>query len=170
MKNLIEKFLQSVLKLEGPDACWLWTGFCGKRKNKNYGYCYLLEGEQQAHRVSFRLFKEPIPDGAHILHNCDNPPCVNPDHLRAGTPQDNVDDRESRGRSRHHTGEAHGRAKLSQDQVNEIRQSYIPLSNGICIPKGHTRIGSFQHIADKYGVSKRTIRLIILGETWKITN
>lgn len=168
LNTTLEKFMSRVFLPGEKDGCWLWMGPRGKRRNKNYGYCYLLKPEQQAHRVSYVLFKGPIPEGAQILHKCDNPPCVNPKHLRAGTPQDNVNDRIKRGRSRHPAREKHGRAKLTEEQVAKIRSSYKP-SKPVYLAKGEVRKGSFQFLANKYGVSKRTIRLILLNEIWKIT-
>jgi hypothetical protein len=162
-----EKFMARVsTHPTDKNSCWLWMGPRGKRKNKNYGYCYLLKPEQQAHRVSYMLFKGPIPAGAQILHKCDNPPCVNPKHLRPGTPQDNVDDREKRGRSRHPIGTAHGRAKLTEKQVEEIRTSYIPVLKPI---KGEIQIGSQQFLANKYGVTKRAIRLILRNISYRVS-
>lgn len=145
------------------DGCWLWMGPRGKRKNKNYDHCHLLKNEQLAHRVSYTLFKGLIPAGAQILHGCDNPPCVNPKHLRAGTAQDNVDDREKRGRSRHPSGVAHGRAKLTEKQIAKIRASYIP---GLKPIKG-IQTGSQQFLANKYGVTKRAIRLILRNISYR---
>lgn len=169
LNTIKEKFMSRVSLPADPNGCWLWMGPRGKRKNKNYGYCHLMKPEQQAHRVSYMIFKGLIPDGAQILHKCDNPPCVNPKHLRAGTAQDNVNDREKRGRSRHPKGIEHGRAKLTENQVKKIRASYVPCAKGVCFGKGEIQKGSFQFLANKYGVSKRTIRLIILNEIWKIT-
>lgn len=165
--NIIEKFMTSVSKPNGEEGCWIWTGYLGKRRNKNYGYFHLIKGECLAHRASYMLFKGPIPEKLQILHNCDNPPCVNPNHLYAGTAQDNVDDREKRGRSKHAIKESHGRAKLTEENVKEIRSTYIPnLSAG----RGGLKINSQQYFANKYGVTKRVIRLILRNETWKDPN
>lgn len=65
--------------------CWEWTG-----SRNNHGYGTL--GDQYAHRVSYELHRGAIPDGLVVLHQCDNPPCVNPNHLGMGTQWDNVQD------------------------------------------------------------------------------
>ena len=144
------------------DGCWVWTGARHKRKNKNYGICnFAAIKDKDAHRVSYRLFKGLIPKEKHILHSCDNPPCVRPDHLRIGTPQDNVDDRENRGRSRHASGEKHGRAKLTWREIKEIRAAYVPGK-----PTYKPQINSQNYLARKYNVTKHLIKLIIHRQIW----
>ena len=108
-----------------------------------------------AHRVSYELYHGEIPDGMEVCHTCDNPCCVNPEHLFIGTRQDNVDDRERKGRNITFTGEEQPCAKLTKKAVKDARweRAY----------KGT----SFQKLADKYGVSKRTIQNAINGKTWK---
>jgi hypothetical protein len=77
-------------------GCWEWQLYTDP---KGYGRTVMYDGEVLAHRLSYREFKGPIPDGLHILHSCDNPRCINPDHLRAGTNAENVQDRVKRLRS-----------------------------------------------------------------------
>ena len=79
----------------GGDRCWEWQGYLDK---KGYGRCAPVNGEVLAHRVSYEEFIGLIPDGLHVLHSCDNPRCINPNHLRVGTNDDNVADRHERGR------------------------------------------------------------------------
>jgi HNH endonuclease len=165
--NIIEKFMIKVSKPDGENGCWIWTGYLGKRKNKNYGHCHLLPPEQMAHRVSYILFNGPIPEGMQILHNCDNPPCVNPNHIRSGTAQDNVNDRVNRGRSRHPSGTEHGRSKLTSNQIAKIRSSYVPGKAGGKRGKPGALKNSARYLAEKYGVTKRTILLIIRNESYK---
>lgn len=81
-----------------PDECWPWTG--GKQ-GKGYGQFFLPGGKPiGAHRYSWMLANgQEIPAGMHVLHSCDNPPCVNPAHLRVGWPRDNSRDAIERGRN-----------------------------------------------------------------------
>lgn len=83
--------------IENPDnGCWEWTG--GKN-NVGYGMFRDGAGMRTAHRVSYELHKGKIPKGKHVCHSCDNPKCVNPDHLWVGTHQDNMQDRSRKNRN-----------------------------------------------------------------------
>ncbi len=79
------------------DTCWLWTG---AHNNAGYGQFYVRarRGSVLAHRWSYEHHNGPIDDGLFVMHSCDNPPCVNPDHLGLGTNQDNIDDKTAKGR------------------------------------------------------------------------
>lgn len=81
---------------------------------KPYGVIKVGNKKVRAHRFSWELFVGPIPDGLHVLHRCDNPRCINYDHLFLGTDQDNMSDMIAKGRKR---------TKLSADDVIAIRQS-----------------------------------------------
>jgi hypothetical protein len=78
------------------DGCWEWTG---TRDDAGYGKFEYLTVTYRVHRLSWSLENGSIPDGLLICHNCDNPPCVRPDHLFLGTQQDNVDDMWDKGRA-----------------------------------------------------------------------
>lgn len=77
-------------------GCWLWRATGGRR----YGSLFVDGRREQAHRVSWLLHRGKIPDGLHVLHKCDTPLCVNPDHLFLGTHADNMADMKAKGRAR----------------------------------------------------------------------
>jgi hypothetical protein len=82
-------------KVEKSDECWKWTA--GKH-NAGYGVFWEKGRFYKAHRWSWERERGPIPDGLNLLHKCDNPACVRPDHLFLGTQKDNVNDMVSKGR------------------------------------------------------------------------
>ena len=93
MKDITERFWSKVQR-GGPDECWPWIAGTSHR---GYGAFYLDHGMHQSHRVSWELTHGPITDGLHVLHTCDNPPCVNPAHLFLGTDRDNARDSVAKG-------------------------------------------------------------------------
>jgi hypothetical protein len=78
-------------------SCWIWGGVRG---TNGYGTIKKKSKAIRAHRASYELFVGPIPDGMHVLHKCDNPLCVNPEHLFVGTHIDNMRDMEKKGRAK----------------------------------------------------------------------
>ena len=99
-RSLRERFAEKTDRTAGPTGCWEWTGFRGP---KGYGTVHVCDRRyhtQRASRVAWELEYGAVPAGLHVLHTCDNPPCVNPAHLRLGTNKDNVDDRERKGRNK----------------------------------------------------------------------
>ena len=83
-----------------PWLCWPWRGALHRNLYGKLGASGAGTGTLLAHRVAYELYIGPIPEGLHVRHTCDNPPCCNPDHLRVGTQRDNYDDAVSRGRTK----------------------------------------------------------------------
>lgn len=131
-----------------PDDCWIWVAGYWK---SGYGLFYWMGRNVRAHRMAWRLTYGPIPKGLHCLHKCDNPACVNPYHLFVGTHQQNMRDRNNK--DRHARGERHADAKLTADQVLEIRAL-----------KGKLRPVD---LARRYGVSHCTITNILARRKWR---
>lgn len=139
--------------------CWLWTDHTVR------GYGQIVEGapskkKLSSHRVSWELHNGPIPvgEGPHgicVCHNCDNPPCVNPAHLFLGTIQDNINDKMRKRRQPQR--EKHGRAKLTEKKVAEIRRDYVRNSRAHGQPA----------LARKYGVNHTAIGFIVREKHWK---
>lgn len=100
-RNIEERFWEKVNK-DGPThpnceaQCWVWAG---SLNTKGYGLISSNGGNIVTHRISYELHNGSIPDGLLVLHRCDRPSCVNPNHLFLGTHQDNMDDMAAKGRS-----------------------------------------------------------------------
>lgn len=137
------RFLRHVNKTE---SCWIWTGLISDR---GYGRFAIAGKMQLAHRVSYELFKGEILDGLLVCHECDNPPCVNPNHLFIGTHADNMHDMHAKGRGMR--GESHTNSKFTQEQILEI----------------HFDSRSLGKIAAAYGISKSHACGIKKGVFWR---
>ena len=150
-RSLWDRFHDKVMP-EPNTGCWLWTG---ATKEHGYGVIGLGrrdEGTAKAHRVAWRLYRGDIPKGECILHRCDQPLCVNPNHLFCGTLSDNMQDCVRKGRN--FTPNNRGRnakwARLTEDAVKDIRAKAL---SGI-------------EYAKKYGVSKSAIYEVWRGKNW----
>jgi hypothetical protein len=99
--SLKERFLSKFV-IGNINDCWEWKA---SKNKKGYGQLSNIKGQPNyiAHRLSYELFVGPIPDDMWVLHDCDNPPCVNPNHLHLGTVKDNVREMFERGRNKART-------------------------------------------------------------------
>lgn len=146
--NNTERFWKHVNK---TDDCWLWTGAIGT--GRRYGSMYIgTKGSRQyygvSHRFSYILHKGEIPNGLHVMHKCDVPLCVNPNHLTLGTHADNMRDMKMKGRARN----VHS-SNINWEMVEQIR--------------AQAKQGIKQYvIAERFGISKSAVCNIIRGRTW----
>lgn len=137
-------------KVEKSEGCWLWTA---ARTPRGYGHLRYRNEYLLAHRASWEIHFGPVPDDLKVLHTCDTPACVRPDHLFLGTSLDNHDDMKAKGRSA--KGEKHGGARLTEAQVLEIRARFA--AGGIS--QGALRA--------MYGITQSHVRSIITRKTWR---
>ena len=144
-----------------PDECWEWVG---ARDPNGYGFLYggKLYGNKRwvkAHRLSWEIHNTPAPEGKHVLHTCDNPPCVNPAHLYVGSQKENNHDRAVRKRGRENRpenhGELHANAKLTEADVRAI---IVELQRR---PRR-----SQSSIAEQFGIKQPQVSRIIRHEAW----
>jgi hypothetical protein len=154
-----EKIFWSQVEKDGPELvsypelspCWIWGGNRNRSGHGTMTINYKIIG---VHRYSYELHNGPIPDGLFVLHKCDNPPCVNPDHLFVGTQADNVEDSKRKGRRA--KGSRMWKATLTDDQVRLIRSRYVRWS----------KENGFAAIARDLGVDKQAVRSAALGLSW----
>lgn len=124
-KDALKRF-ESKYMCGGIDDCWEWQG---SKQKRGYGFFGIQENgvsrkTYSAHRLAWAIANnQDIPPGKMICHSCDNPSCVNPKHLYLGTGFDNNTDTIKRGRATRKTGSACSWAKLSEQDVKEIRAS-----------------------------------------------
>ena len=135
--------------IRGKDECWEWRG---GRQAFGHGRLRVCGRRWLAHRFSYTISFGPIPHGLFVLHKCDNPPCVNPNHLYVGTQNDNVQDRVDRDRSAF--GEDSGKTCLTNEQVFDIQRLY------------NTGNYTQRDLAARYGVSISCVGNIIDGKRW----
>lgn len=142
----------------GPDECWQWTAGAS---NRGYGGMSRRIGpgrwsRQLAHRLSWEFHFASPPGEKLVCHRCDNRLCVNPAHLFLGTNADNMADAKHKGRIR--SGEHHGLAKLTAEQVREIRRA-----------RSESTV-SQRELGLRFGVSESQVSRIVRRTDWKFTN
>jgi hypothetical protein len=148
-KPWAERFWPKVTKTAG---CWIWTAARNRKGYGLFGKGRTVDGHCHAHRAAWIITYGPIPDGLLVLHRCDNPPCVRPDHLFLGTDLDNAHDRDTKKRNlRNGVG---FNARLTPAQVREIRAAYTA---------GEATQTQLGH---QYGVSQGAISLLLLRKTY----
>jgi hypothetical protein len=135
-------------KVDKSGECWLWTASCTPL---GYGRCYTPGAGGYAHRASYLIHYGAIPAGLEVMHECDTPNCVRPDHLKVGTHQDNMDDKVRKGRQQR--GERCSKAKLTTSQAQEIKQRLAKGERG-------------SQLAREYNVTKQTICGIRHNRSW----
>lgn len=154
-----EKLLEKLISNTYPEpntGCWLWSGMLNV---SGYGImkCASLPQFKTAltHRISYYLHKGEFDYSLNVLHTCDTPCCINPDHLFLGTHQDNMNDRKRKNRTNRIApkGEKCGASKLTSTKVQNIR--YL------------SSILNQRELAEIFNVNQATIHYIITGKTWK---
>jgi len=136
---LLKRFLERV---EKTDSCWKWTG--GRSR---LGYGMIAEGKPSkrtlwAHRASYMLFRGPIPPSICVCHSCDNPSCVNPDHLWLGTKSENFRDMTEKGRD---------------NRWGNKTRDHEPSAKPFCVilPSGTAHAGTnIYEFSDELGISR----------------
>lgn len=143
----LDRFWSKVDK-RSPEECWVWIA--GKRRR---GYGMFASGpsgglSSAAHRASWQIRNGEIPHGLFVCHRCDNPTCVNPEHLFVASHDENMRDQVLKGRARR--GSSHNQAKLTEDEVRAIR----------------TSMDTASILAKRYSIHVATVRKIITRKKW----
>jgi hypothetical protein len=156
-KPLAERFWAKVDR-RGPDECWPWLG---SRHGDGYGEISVDGKLRPAHVVAYELKTgAKIPTGIDGCHKCDHPWCCNPDHVFPGTRAENMADCRAKGRDSKppvHEGVDHHFAKLTVDDVREIRSTYI---------KG-SKVHGASALARRFGLSHTAVQNLVDGRTWQ---
>lgn len=140
-------------KVDKNPTCWLWTG---AKDRYGYGLMTWRGKVRLVHRVVWELGFGEIGHGFSIMHTCDQPGCVNPNHMKLGTHQQNMLDCAAKRRTT--LGERNSHAKLTEEQVIAIKKEYRLIN---------PRRSNAKELAKKYGVNHGTIVNVVVGRSWK---
>jgi len=155
MQSTLDRFMSKV-KVDESTGCWEWQRY---KNIHGYGMTKHNNKTVMSHRVSYEIHKGGIPKGLIILHACDNPSCVNPDHLTTGTRSDNMIDMVNKQRQ--------GNQTLDIESVKIIKGF---LARRSLSKTGRMEYGASRFIANWFGVSRETITQIISGRSWSHIN
>jgi len=150
-EKVIARFWAKVRR-SSDSECWEWTA---SRTLGGYGQMEVAGKFQSAHRMSWVIAFGAIPDDMCVLHKCDNPRCVNPNHLFLGDTKDNVMDRERKGRGRSQHSNLFVR-KFTDDQIAAMRADKL---NGVTTAQ----------LMAKYGISRQYVQRIVSNKRRRIT-
>lgn len=149
--SLEEAFYSRINFKLSSDCCWIWPG---AKDRGNYGRLRFKSKDYTAHRASWIVHFGNIEENMLVCHKCDNPPCVNPEHLFLGTPKDNNDDKIKKGRQAIFKGEENGCSKLTANEVKEI----------IAWSKSGIKASIIAH---NFNISKLYVYSLVSKVTWK---
>lgn len=141
-KSIFERFWEKVIVINDEDSCWEWQA---TKLPKGYGRF----SKGYAHRFSYEHYVGVIPFGLLVCHSCDNPKCIRPKHLFAGTHKNNWEDCLNKGRNPR--GERYAHSRLTDEKVRLIRSLNL----------------THQQIADQLKIPRRTVSHVKSGKNWK---
>lgn len=158
-EKYLNRFWSKVKVLPDTSKCWNWES---SKVKDGYGSIRIGGKFYRSHRLSYFIYNKIDPLEMHVLHNCDNPSCVNPSHLFLGTDKDNRIDCVKKGRNAKHInminydrkGEENGFSKLKKEEVTQIRRMRLDGN-------------SSKYLSKEFNVSRSTINDIIYNKTWK---
>jgi hypothetical protein len=179
-KSVMDRFLSKIVK---TDSCWIWAA--GVKESKHpYGIMTVCGKKIKAHRLSWLLHFGEIPEGLHVLHKCDNPRCVNPEHLFTGTHGENMKDMAVKGRAKSPHGEDwhsihDGKFNPRSGENHPFRKNPSLCARGsssgasklmepqvLEIRAKHENGGKVCRLGREYGISHSAIIAIVTRQTW----